>query len=132
MEAYIKMQAKQSVRRVYALSAKAKDVREVVTRLNLCRQQRDCARDAAVLEAAACAWQAGLDKEQHTAANPSSVPRSTRAWDVFLQASLCCWCIRVSTATPCFTQTHVGGLKAKEDIAAGESRPGTVSQGARG
>lgn len=83
---HIKMQAKQSVRRVYAVSAKARDVREVVQHLNLCRQQRDCARDAAALEAAACAWQAEPDEEQQTAAHPRSTPRSTGGWDEFLQA----------------------------------------------
>lgn len=90
------MQAKQSVRRVYAVSAKAKDMREVVKRLNLFRQERDCARDAAALEAAARAWQAGLDGEQQTAPHLRSTPRSTRAWDVFLQARLMLlvhWCV---------------------------------------
>ena len=80
------MQAKQSVRRVYAVSAKAKDVREVVQHLNLCRQQRDCARDAAALEAAACARQAEPEGEQQTAEHPRSTPRSTGAWDQFMQA----------------------------------------------
>ena len=83
---HIKMQAKQSVRRVYAVSAKAKDVREAVQQLNLCRQQRDCARDAAALEAAANAWRNEPAGERQCAANPRSTPRSTGAWDQFLKA----------------------------------------------
>ena len=91
------MQAKQSVRGVYAVSAKAKDVREVVQHLNLCRQQRDCARDAAALEAAASAWQAEPDGGQRTDAHPRSTPRSTGAWDEFLQARPVC----VMVQQPC-------------------------------
>ena len=81
----IKMQAKQSVRRVYAVSAKARDVREVVQHLNLCRQQRDCARDAAALEAAAIDWQTEPAGGQQTATQPRSTPCSTGTWDEFLQ-----------------------------------------------
>ncbi len=78
------LQAKQSVRRAYATSGKAKDCREVVQRLNLSRQWRDEARGAAALDAAhRRSWSPDLLENRDVKVQGS---KSIGGWSTYLQA----------------------------------------------
>jgi len=109
-------QAKQSVRRAYATSGKAKDCREVVQRLNLGRQRRDEARGAAALDAAhRRSWSPDHLETRDVKVHGS---KSIGGWSAYLQARPpLARLLRRIPQVPCQGLTWYAALGAQEAAA---------------